>query len=105
MYLSHPDYMYLLEAVSERSLRLPHVKRLQIDYIPRNSTIVRQFFRHSFPSSLDMLVLHAVHKFRYNMEEYIEDIKDGLTRVKREIYFENFNFTKSTLEKTIKASR
>jgi hypothetical protein len=96
--------MYFLEQISERSLRLPHLKRLQMDYIPDNSTAVRQFFRNSFPETLDMLVLFTAHKARYSMDVYIEDIKERLTRVRKEIYLENFDFSKTTFEQVVKAS-
>jgi hypothetical protein len=96
--------MYFLEQISERSLRLPHLKRLQMDYIPDNSTAVRQFFKNSFPETLDMLVLFIAHKARYSMDVYIEDIKERLTRVRKEIYLENFDFSKTTFEQVVKAS-
>ena len=96
----------LLTDLCSSKLRLPNIRKIQIDYISDGNKKFTSFFKNWVPSKLDLLWVN----YSYNtytgikMDFYIDSIPKAMKSVSKEIYLKCFEIKEPELEKIIKSS-
>ena len=96
----------LLTDLGSSKLRLPNIRRIQIDKIPDGNKELNSFFQNWVPSKLDLLWVN----YNYNtstgikMGFYIDSISKAIKSVSKEIYLVCFEIKESELEQIIKSA-
>ena len=96
----------LLTDLVSSKLRLPNIRRIQIDRISDGNKELNSFFQNWVPSKLDLLSVN----YSYNtytgikMDFYIDSISKAIKSVQKEIYLKCFEINEPELEQIIKSS-
>ena len=97
----------LLTDLVSSKLKLPNIRRIQIDYISDGNKNLNSFFQNWFPSEIDLL---SVNYYLPNtntgikMGFYIDSISKAMKSVQKEIYLTCFEIKESELEQIIKSA-
>ena len=96
----------LLTDLGSSKLRLPNIRKIEIDKIPDGNKELNSFFQNWVPSKLDLLwVNHAYNTDTgIKMDFYIDSISKAIKSVQKEIYLECFEIKEEELEQIIKSS-
>ena len=96
----------LLTDLGSSKLRLPNIRKIQIDQISDANKELNSFFQNWFPSKLDLLWVN----YNWNtctgikMDFYIDSISKAIKSVQKEIYLDCFEIREPELEQIIKSS-
>ena len=96
----------LLTDLGSSKLRLPDIRKIEINYISDGNKELNSFFQNWFPSKLDLLwVNHAYNTDTgIKIDFYIDSISKAIKSVEKEIYLECFVIKEAELEQIIKTS-
>ena len=96
----------LLTDLGSSKLRLPNIRRIQIDKIPDGNKELNSFFQNWVPSKLDLFSVNHAYKTDtgIKMDFYIDSISKAIKSVSKEIYLECFEIKEAELEQIIKSS-
>ena len=96
----------LLTDLGSSKLRLPNIRRIQIDHISDGNKELNSFFQNWVPSKFDLLwVNHDYNTHKWiKIGFYINSISKAMKSVEKEIYLECFEIKEPELEQIIKSS-
>ena len=96
----------LLTDLGSSKLRLPNIRRIQIDKIPDWNKELNSFFQNWVPSKIDLLSVNYNQNTDtgIKMDFYIDSISKGIKSVQKEIYLKCFEIKESELEQIIKSA-
>ena len=96
----------LFTDLGSSKLRLPNIRRIQIDKISDGNKELNSFFQNWVPSKLDLLLLNYCQNTStgIKMDFYIDSISKAIKSVQKEIYLYCFEIKESELEQIIKSS-
>ena len=96
----------LLTDLGTSKLRLPNIKKIQIDKILDGNKELNSFFQNWVPSKLDLFWINCPSNTDtgIKMGFYIDSISKAIKSVEKEIYLRCFEIKESELEQIIKSS-
>ena len=96
----------LLTDLGSSKLRLPNIRKIDINYISDGNKELNSFFQNWVPSKLDLLsVNNWMNTYTgIKMDFYIDSISKAIKSVKKEIYLTCFEIKEPELEQIIKSS-
>ena len=96
----------LLTDLISSKLRLPNIRRIEIEYISDANKELNSFFQNWFPSKLDLLSVNYWKNTDtgIKMDFYIDSISMAVKAVEKEIYLNCFEIKEPELEQIIKSS-
>ena len=97
---------YLLTDLVSSKLKLPNIRRIEIDSISDGNKELNSFFQNWVPSKLDLLSVNYYHNTNagIKMDFYIDSISKAMKSVQKEIYLFCFEINEPELEQIIKSS-
>ena len=96
----------LLKDLISSKLRLPDIRKIEINHILEGNKELNSFFKNWVPSKLDLLHVN----YNYNtgigikMDFYVDSISKAIRSVSKEIYLTCFEINESELEKITKSA-
>ena len=96
----------LLTDLGSSKLRLPNIRRIQIDFISDANKELNSFFQNWVPSKIDLLWVNYLWNTRtgIKMDFYIDSISKAIKSVQKEIYLTWFEIKEPELEQIIKSA-
>ena len=96
----------LLTDLCSSKLRLPNIRKIQIDHISDANKELNSFFQNWIPSKIDLLWVNYLWNTRtgIKMGFYIDSISKAMKSVSKEIYLTCFEIKEPELEQIIKSS-
>ena len=96
----------LLTDLGSSKLRLPNIRRIQIDNISDGNKELNSFFQNWVPSKIDLLSVNYIQNTDtgIKMDFYIDSISKAMKSVQKEIYLYCFEIKEPELEQIIKSS-
>ena len=97
----------LLTDLVSSKLRLPNIRRIQINFISDGDKELNSFLQNWVPSKIDLLSVNFPCKNTdtgIKMSFYIDSISKAIKSVQKEIYLNCFEIKESELEQIIKSS-
>ena len=96
----------LLTDLGSSKLRLPNIRKIQIDHISDRNKELNSFFQNWVPSKLDLLSVNYWSNTLsgIKMDFYIDSISKIINSVEKEIYLTWFEIKEPELEQIIKSS-
>ena len=96
----------LLTDLGSSKLRLPNIRKIQIDFISDGDKELNSFFQNWVPSKIDLLLVnyHKNTPTGIKMSFYIDSISKAIKSVQKEIYLGCFEIKESELEQIIKSA-
>ena len=96
----------LLTDLGSSKLRLPNIRKIDIDPIPDGNKELNLFFQNWVPSKLDLLWVNYPSNTDtgIKMDFYIDSISKAIKSVEKEIYFRCFEIKEPELEQIIKSA-
>jgi hypothetical protein len=96
--------MSFLNKMRNNKVNTPVIKRILFEYIPKDSTHIRDFMTHCFPDNLELFTFGWNESSRINLDYYISALKQTLPKVTREVYINNKVLSKECFETVVKSS-
>jgi hypothetical protein len=94
-----------LNAMSAEKVRLPEIKRIKIDKLTNDNSLLNDFFAHCVPNSVELFNLNrSYHNDLIKTEYYLDSLCRALKGVSKQAYIENLDVSKKALEEIVKAS-
>ena len=96
----------LLTDLGSSKLRLPNIRRIQIDHISDGNKELNSFFQNWVPSKIDLLSVNFSSNTNtgIKMDFYIDSISKAIKSVQKEIYLRCFEIKEPELEQIIKSA-
>ena len=96
----------LLTDLGSSKLRLPNIRKIQIDSISNGNKELNSFFQNWVPSKIDLLSVNYWSNTGtgIKMDFYIDSISKAIKSVEKEIYLSCFEIKEPELEQIIKSS-
>ena len=96
----------LLTDLGTSKIRLPNIRRIQIDFISDGNEELNSFFQYWVPSKIHLLSVNYHLKTRtgIKMDFYIDSISKAIKSVSKEIYLKCFEIKEPELEQIIKSA-
>ena len=96
----------LLTDIVSSKLRLPNIRRIQIDKIPDGNKELNSFFKNWVPSKIDLLSVNYPKNTNtgIKMDFYIDSISKAIKSVQKEIYLFCFGIKEPELEQIVKSA-
>ena len=96
----------LLSDLGSSKLRLPNIRKIQIDKIPDGNKELNSFFQNWVPSKIDLLLLNYWKNTStgIKMDFYIDSISKAIKSVQKEICLECFEIKEPELEQIVKSA-
>ena len=96
----------LLTDINSSKLRLPNIRKIQIDYISDGNKKFNSFFKNWVPSKLDLLSVNYLPNTNrgIKMDFYIDSISKADKSVEKEIILSCFEIKEPELEQIVKSS-
>ena len=96
----------LLSDLGSSKLRLPNIRKIQIDKIPDGNKELNSFFHYWVPSKIDLLSVNYDRNTDtgIKMDFYIDSISKAIKSVQKEIYLRCFEIKEPELEQIIKSA-
>ena len=96
----------LLTDLGSSKLRLPNIRKIQIDYISDGNKELNSFLQNWVPSKIDLLSVNYNRNTDtgIKMDFYIDSISKAIKSVSKEIYIQCFEIKEAELEQIIKSS-
>ena len=96
----------LLTDLISSKLRLPNIRKIQIDKIPNGNKELNSFLQNWVPSKIELLSVNYWRNTNtgIKMNFYIDSISKAMKSVSKEIYLQCFEIKELELEQIIKSS-
>ena len=104
--MKYTKHKSLLTDLGSSKLRLPNIRKIQIDHISDGNKELNSFFKNWVPSKLYLLSVNFDYKTSagIKMDFYIDSISKAMKSVSKEIYLVCFEIKEPELEQIIKSA-
>ena len=85
-------------------LKLPDIKRVFFEYITENNADLLHFLKHSAPNKTKIFVFGWGYNALNKIDYYLDGLDTALKGATKEIFANNWNHSKQSLERVFKAS-
>ena len=104
--MRNAKHKYLLKDLASSKLKLPDIRRIEIDYISDGNKELNSFFQNWVPSKIELLSVNYTKNTAtgIKMDFYIDSISKAIKSVSKEIYLNCFEIKEPELEQIIKSA-
>ena len=104
--MNNAKHKSFIKELNSSKLRLPDIRKIQIDIISDGDKELNLFFRNWIPSKLDLLWVNYDPNILtgIKMDFYIDSISKAIRSVSKEIYLQCFEIKEPELEQIIKSA-
>jgi hypothetical protein len=95
--------MNFLNKMRNNKIKIPDIKRILFNALPKENKCIRDFMTHCFPDNLELFTLNGSGN-RISIDYYSPALRQALPKVTREIYISTSALSKECFETVVKSS-